>query len=224
MANQIRIQPEDPEAARAEIERTRARMSATIDELEVVLIEQKEKLRERLDFAARVRENPTKAAGIVFGVGLLLGFLTGGGDEDEEEDELALEQAAAAAALWETRARRLLGIARAQEDEIESLEESAYEASARAYRAEGAHRAELEAAERARLEAVRRADQASLKAARRAERTRLRSARRAELESEVDRIRARATERISDIAGSAADRFGDLVDTVKRDGGRRLRR
>ena len=117
MANKIEIRPTSPEAMRDEIERTRARMSATIDELEVALVAKKEKIEEQLDFAARIRAKPLQTAGVVFGVGLLLGLLTGGKDGDRDEPD-----AEARARLWEERARRLLAITHAQEDEIDELE------------------------------------------------------------------------------------------------------
>ncbi|MEX2584108.1 MAG: DUF3618 domain-containing protein, partial [Gemmatimonadota bacterium] len=123
MAEEIRVRPATPEAARAEIERTRERMSETIDEIEGVLTKKRDHLKEQLDIAARIRKNPLHAVGIVFGVGLLLGFLTGGSeDEEDEEDEAARLDAEERAALWEARARRLLSIARAQEEDIEELE------------------------------------------------------------------------------------------------------
>jgi hypothetical protein len=118
-------------------------MSETIDEIEDVLLEKKARLREKLDVLAPVRERPLQAVGVLFGVGLVLGLLTGGGDDDEEEerptvlvlpraevDELEeddeededddeAEEAWARAELWEDRAQRLLRIARAQEEELE---------------------------------------------------------------------------------------------------------
>jgi hypothetical protein len=117
MTDQIRIEPADPEAARAEIERTRARMSETIDEIEDVLVRKKERLQDQLDVRARVRENPLAAAGIVLGAGLLLGLVTGG--KKSSRPRLDAEERAA---LWESRARRVLAIAREQEEDIEELE------------------------------------------------------------------------------------------------------
>ena len=128
MAKQIRVQPEGPDAMRAEIEHTRARMSATIDEIEEVIVQKKHKLEEALDIVARIREQPMKAAGIVFGVGLLMGFLTGGGSKVDEDD---LEEADQRTAIWEERARRLLAIARTQEEEIDALDRALYEAESR---------------------------------------------------------------------------------------------
>lgn len=128
MAKQIRVQPEGPDAMRTEIEHTRARMSATIDEIEEVIVQKKNKLEDALDVVAKIREQPMKAAGIVFGVGLLLGFLTGGGSKVDEEE---LEESGQRTALWEERARRLLAIARTQEEEIDALDRALYEAESR---------------------------------------------------------------------------------------------
>jgi ElaB/YqjD/DUF883 family membrane-anchored ribosome-binding protein len=117
MAQEIEIQPRSADAARAEIERTRTRMSETIDEIEDVLLRKKEQFRDTLDVRARIREKPLHAAGIVLGAGLLLGLLTGGGSRPgpSPADD-------GRASLWEARARRLLAIAREQEDEIDELE------------------------------------------------------------------------------------------------------
>jgi hypothetical protein len=117
MASEIHIQPKNPEAARAEIERTRARMSETIDEIEVALLKKKTDLQERFDLRARLAERPLHVAGAVLGAGLLLGFLTGGG-----KDRHVAERSDERATLWEGRARRLLAIARDQEEEIDELE------------------------------------------------------------------------------------------------------
>src|SRR5690606_7129622 len=101
--------PDDPDAARAEIAATRARMSDTIDEIEDVLLRKKEEIRDRLDVMDPVREQPLRSLAMVFGAALLLGFLTGGSkrrhtevryvladgplaDEDDDgEDEDGLE-------------------------------------------------------------------------------------------------------------------------------------
>lgn len=108
--------PEDPQEVRAEIEQTRARMSDTIDEIEEVLLRKKERIQDRLDVLAPVRERPLATVGVVFGVGLALGLLTGGDDEEEQRWE-----GDGRADLWETRARRLLRIAREQEEELDRL-------------------------------------------------------------------------------------------------------
>lgn len=105
--------PDDPDAARAEIAATRARMSETIDEIEDVLIRKKEEIRDRLDVMDPVREQPLRSLAMVFGAALVLGFLTGGSkrkhtevryvlaegrlqaddDEDADEDEDEMEPA-----------------------------------------------------------------------------------------------------------------------------------
>jgi ElaB/YqjD/DUF883 family membrane-anchored ribosome-binding protein len=143
MADEINITTNDPEAMRAEIEQTRARMSETIDEIEGALIRKKEEIQDRLDVLSPVKENPWSSLGIIFGTGVLLGFATGGDDdEDDEEAEYdggysfsggrsagyatALGVGAAThldaeerAEQWERRARRLLRIAREQEELLE---------------------------------------------------------------------------------------------------------
>jgi ElaB/YqjD/DUF883 family membrane-anchored ribosome-binding protein len=134
MSQEIRIQPETPEAARAEIERTRERISGTLDEIEVAILRKKQRLQEQVDVRARIRERPMEAAGVVLGLGLLIGFLTGGGEKKARENLKAgeeVDRAAERAAIWEARARRLLTIARGQEEEIDELEAAL---DARAYR------------------------------------------------------------------------------------------
>jgi ElaB/YqjD/DUF883 family membrane-anchored ribosome-binding protein len=142
MTDEIHITTNDPEAMRAEIEQTRARMSETIDEIEGALIRKKEEIQDRLDVLSPVKENPWSSLGIIFGTGVLLGFATGGGDDEEEEYEYdggysfsggrsagyatALGIGAAThldaeerAEQWERRARRLLRIAREQKELLE---------------------------------------------------------------------------------------------------------
>lgn len=106
-------------------------MSETIDEIEDVLLEKKETIlatakgiRQRLDPFYKARERPLPAVGIVFGVGLLLGVLTGG----RKRMEVAVIEAPAApppprSDLWERRARRLLRIARQQQEELAAARE-----------------------------------------------------------------------------------------------------
>jgi len=96
MADDTRTRPEglttdDPELARAEIAQTRARMSETIDEIEDALLRRKERIQNRMDLLAPVRERPLQAAAVALGAGLLLGLLTGGGDDEEDEDDLEVE-------------------------------------------------------------------------------------------------------------------------------------
>lgn len=140
---------DDPQAVRSEIENTRERMSSTIDEIESVLARKKERLQDRLDVLSPIRDRPLPATGIAFGVGLALGLLTGGGDSDDDDRHLpraqsyglglgAMRMAADAgtgshgrysgdsserAAMWESRARRLLRVAREQEEKIRELQE-----------------------------------------------------------------------------------------------------
>jgi hypothetical protein len=116
--------PEGPVVidAKEEIQATRARISGTLDEIEGKILQKKEQIEERLDFLAPVRERPLRVLGAVFGAGLALGLLTGGGDEEEEDrGEEKDEEDDEGADLWEGRARRLLRIAREQEEEIEAL-------------------------------------------------------------------------------------------------------
>ncbi len=117
MSNEINIQPSTTAAARDEIERTRARMSETIDEIEDVLLRKKGDIISRFDVVARLKERPLQVAGAAALAGLLLGLLTGGGRANGSASSSGTRPE-----LWEARARRLLAIARTQEEEIENLE------------------------------------------------------------------------------------------------------
>lgn len=120
---------DDPEVTRTRIERTRARMSETIDEIEDALLRKKENLQEKLNVFSPVEKNPLPSVGIAFGAGLLLGFLTGGDEDDEHavhghgprpqtvDDEFWSRRASD----WEARARRLLELAQRQEVELSEL-------------------------------------------------------------------------------------------------------
>jgi len=117
MPDQIAPREGTSEAARAEIERTRARISETIDEIEVTLLRKRKQLRNRFDVLGRLRDSPLRAAAVVLGAGVVVGFLTGGGKK-VKPDTASQERAA----RWEGRARRLLALAREQEENIEDLE------------------------------------------------------------------------------------------------------
>jgi len=75
----------DPDAVRDEIERTRERMSSTIDQIEGALLRKKDQIQEKLDVVAPIREKPWVFAAGVFGTGLVLGLLTGGGGDDDRD-------------------------------------------------------------------------------------------------------------------------------------------
>jgi hypothetical protein len=130
---------DDPDAVRGEIERTRARMSRTIDQLDRALVRKKEEVQEKLDVAAPIRRSPWTYAGGVFGAGLVLGLLTGGGkSRDDDDDENVKIPRALLAGLglepvkggrsrgggpddWETRSRELMSVVARQEEEIRNL-------------------------------------------------------------------------------------------------------
>jgi uncharacterized protein DUF3618 len=130
---------DDPDTVREEIERTRARMSSTIDSIEEALLRKKERIEEKLDVFAPVRERPLLYAGGVFAAGLLLGYLTGGGGDDGERaprarglgvdadldgEEAYGEDWRTRAGQWEKRARTLMKTCSRQEEELRSLRAS----------------------------------------------------------------------------------------------------
>lgn len=108
----------DTQMARGAIESTRARMSETIDEIEDVLVRKKEKIRAKLDVTAPIREHALPSVGIAFGIGALLGLVTGGDDEVSVSHRTTRSERAED---LEERTRRLLDIAQRQEREIETL-------------------------------------------------------------------------------------------------------
>jgi ElaB/YqjD/DUF883 family membrane-anchored ribosome-binding protein len=206
MADEIRVARssgsninDDPEATRAEIEQTRRRMSSTIDELGDVLQRKKGQIQERLDVMAPVRENPLRTVGLVFGAGLALGLLTGGGDEEEEHLEHRTQGRMRGSdshwrnrsEMWEGRARRLLRIAREQDEELESMRATRHPSRSR--RSHFDEEEEYDGGPR-----------------------RARSLRhmRHEAEERFDDLRDRAGERFDDLRDTAESRFDDLRDTV----------
>jgi len=81
-AGQLVDSPRDVEAARAAVVDSRARISATIDELEERIVDTKESLRDRLDVArparAIIRAAPLIVVAAAVSAGLLFGLVTGG--------------------------------------------------------------------------------------------------------------------------------------------------
>jgi hypothetical protein len=136
----IVIDAADPADARRQIEATRARISGTIDDIEESILRKKGRIEEKLDVLSSVRERPVQLLGAAFGAGLLLGLITGGGDEDEEEETKHRHRhhhrEDEQAEIWEGRARRLLKIAREQEDEIDHLRDGMRHRSRFAHRAD----------------------------------------------------------------------------------------
>lgn len=108
----------DTRMARGAIENTRARMSETIDEIEDVLARKKERIQARLDVTAPIRENALPSVGIAFGVGVLLGVVTGGDDDVQVSQRTTRSERVED---LEERTRRLLEVAQRQEREIETL-------------------------------------------------------------------------------------------------------
>lgn len=127
----------DPDAVRSEIERTRARMSHTIDQLEGVLQRKKGEIQDRLDFVAPVREKPWMFAAGVFGSALALGLFTGGRDDDDRDHVKVPRALLAGMDLDEDgrlsdhgrgsgASRELLGLIARQEEEIRDLRAALY--------------------------------------------------------------------------------------------------
>lgn len=120
----------DPDAVRGEIERTRERMSSTIDQIEGALLRKKDQLQERLDIVAPLRERPWVFAAGVFGTGLALGLLTGGGDDDRDQVKVPRSLLAGMGMdddAWTGRSRDLLQVVARQEEEIRDLRAALYD-------------------------------------------------------------------------------------------------
>lgn len=130
----VLLASDDPHRVRSEIEQTRARMSRTIDELEEALVRKKERLEERLDVAAPVRERvrsaPLLYAGGVFAAALAAGYLSGDHDgapaasPAEDRDEKPRGRGKKKSGRWEKRARELEETCERQDEEIRALRAS----------------------------------------------------------------------------------------------------
>jgi hypothetical protein len=127
-----------PDAVRDDIQRTRARMSSTIDEIEGALLRKKAEVKDRLDFIAPVRNSPWLYSAGVFGSALALGWLTGGGDDDEQVKvprsllaSLGAGEAGEGGSRgerqWEERSRELMRMVARQGEELRSLRQAVYQ-------------------------------------------------------------------------------------------------
>jgi ElaB/YqjD/DUF883 family membrane-anchored ribosome-binding protein len=83
-------EPQTVDEARDAVERSRQRISSTLDQLEGRIVEKKHELQDRADVLRPVRERiaerPFTAVVVAAGVGALLGSL-GGGDGDEDRSK-----------------------------------------------------------------------------------------------------------------------------------------
>lgn len=108
--------------SRVEIEETRERMTRTIGAIEEALVRRRDRLHERLDVLAPVREHPWPGVATAFGVGLALALLTGG-SRSRERAARASEQAwRERAERWEARARRVAAVSARREARLRYLE------------------------------------------------------------------------------------------------------
>jgi ElaB/YqjD/DUF883 family membrane-anchored ribosome-binding protein len=84
---EIGDEPRTVDEARNAVERSRQRISSTLDQLEDRIVEKKHELQEKVDFMRPVRDQiaqrPFTAVAVAVGVGALLGSI-GGGDGEEE--------------------------------------------------------------------------------------------------------------------------------------------
>jgi ElaB/YqjD/DUF883 family membrane-anchored ribosome-binding protein len=80
--------PRTVDEARDAVERSRQRISSTLDQLEGRIVDKKHELQEKADvlrpLRERIIEHPFTAVAVGAGVGMLLGVLGGGGNDDDE--------------------------------------------------------------------------------------------------------------------------------------------
>lgn len=103
--------PRSVHEARRAVEESRARIAATLDELEDRIVEKKEMIQRKADVVRPVREairkTPLIAIGVAVAVGLLLGVR--GGSDDDEEDEYGFDKDERKALdEWKRRRHKLL--------------------------------------------------------------------------------------------------------------------
>jgi ElaB/YqjD/DUF883 family membrane-anchored ribosome-binding protein len=84
----VAVEPRTVDEARDAVERSRQRISSTLDALEGRIVEKKHEIQNRVDVLRPVRDQverrPFTAVAVAVGVGALLGSIGGRGTEDEE--------------------------------------------------------------------------------------------------------------------------------------------
>jgi len=128
--------PRTVEEARAEVQRSRARVEATLDRLENRVVETKETIQRKVDIVRPVtefvRRKPLIAVGAAVAIGLFLGTRGGGGDDEEDDDYGFDRKERRALEEWRVRRRKML-LAEA-EDAGEVFEDEEDEAPGRVSR------------------------------------------------------------------------------------------
>ena len=86
----VAVEPQTVDEAKDAVERSRQRISTTLDALEDRIVEKKHAMQDRMDVLRPVREQvtvrPLTAVAVAVGVGALLGSLGGRGDRDVGRD------------------------------------------------------------------------------------------------------------------------------------------
>ena len=88
----VAVEPQTVDEAKDAVERSRQRISTTLDALEDRIVEKKHAMQDRMDVLRPVREQvsvrPLTAVAVAAGVGVLLGSLGGRDDRDESERDV----------------------------------------------------------------------------------------------------------------------------------------
>lgn len=84
----VAVEPQTVDEAKDAVERSRQRISTTLDALEDRIVEKKHAMQDRMDVLRPVREQVTQrpftAVAVALSAGALLGSLGGGGDAEED--------------------------------------------------------------------------------------------------------------------------------------------